>query len=86
MKSTNKNRLPCSFCDGELEDALVQHPYRWQGRIYVFEEVPTQVCKQCGEKYFDAKIVEAMEHAVLKKVKPTRTMRVPVFAFNRLAA
>ena len=85
MKAKRQKALPCSFCDGELEDKLVQHPYRWHSKIYVFENVPAQVCRQCGEKYFDAKVVEAMERTVLKKAKPKRTMRVPVFAFGELA-
>ncbi len=86
MKMKNKEIASCSFCDGELENALVQHPYRWKGKIYIFENVPAQVCRQCGEKYFDAKVVEAMERAVLQNAKPQRTVRVPVFSFSELAA
>ncbi len=84
MKTKSK-KIPCSFCDGELENSTVQHPYHWQGRIYLFENVPAQVCRQCGEKYFDARVVEAMERAVLKKTKPRRTVRVPVFSFGEFA-
>ncbi|CAG0965449.1 hypothetical protein ANRL3_01155 [Anaerolineae bacterium] len=86
MKTKKSKHIPCSFCEGELADALVQHPYRWAGKIYLFENVPAQVCRQCGEKYFDALIVEVMERVVLGKVKPKRTVRVPVFSFGELAA
>ena len=71
----------CSFCGGELEERLVQHEYRWEGRLFVFEEVPARVCRQCGEKYFDARVVKAMERAVLERLKPKRVMRVPVFCY-----
>jgi len=71
----------CSFCGGELEERLVQHEYRWEGRLFVFEEVPARVCRQCGEKYFDARVVKAMERAVLEQLKPKRVMRVPVFSY-----
>lgn len=84
MKTKKSKRIPCSFCSGELEDTFVQHPYRWRDKIYIFENVPAQVCRQCGEKYFDASIVETMERTVLEKVKPQRTMRVPVFSFGKL--
>ncbi len=86
MKTQRKESGPCSFCGGELEDARVDHTYRWQGKIYVFEDVPAEVCKQCGEKYFEARTVEAMERTVLNKAKPSRTLRVPVFLFDELAA
>ncbi len=72
---------PCSFCDGELEDKLVQYEYHWEGQLFVFEDVPAQVCRQCGERYFDLHVVEAMERTVLNKTKPLRTLQVPVFSY-----
>ena len=49
--------MPCSYCDGELEKRTVQYEYRWEGKLFVFEDVPARVCRQCGEKYFDAQSV-----------------------------
>lgn len=77
-----KNSNPCSYCEGELKDTFVQHTYRWQGKIYVFEDVPAQVCRQCGERYFDAKTIEEMERIVLSRAKPTRILEVPVFSLK----
>jgi len=77
---------PCSFCGGEVVLELVRHHYHWEGRIYVFEDVPAGVCRQCGERYFDAPVVKTMEHAVLKKTKPKHTLRVPVFSYKEVAA
>jgi YgiT-type zinc finger domain-containing protein len=74
----------CSFCEGELEQRLVQHEYRWEGKLFVFEEVPAQVCPQCGEKYFEAKVVKAMEKAVLDQLKPKRILRVPVYSYTEM--
>ena len=77
---------PCSFCGGELEERLVQHEYRWEGELVVFEEVPALVCRQCGGKYFDAKVVKAMEKAVLERPKPKRLLRVPLFSYSEVVA
>ena len=74
----------CSFCSGELEERLAQHEYRWEGKLFVFEDVPARVCRQCGEKYFDAKVVKAMEKAVLNQLKPKRILRVPVFSYSEV--
>jgi YgiT-type zinc finger domain-containing protein len=71
----------CSFCGGELKDRLIQHEYRWEGELFVFEDVPARVCRQCGERYFDAKVVKAMERAVLDRMEPKRILQVPVFSF-----
>ena len=74
----------CSFCGGELEDRLIQHEYRWEGELFVFEDVPARVCRQCGERYFDAKVVKAMERAVLDRMEPKRILQVPVFSFPEM--
>ena len=81
MKISNQ----CSFCEGQLENTLVQHTYRWQDKIYIFEDVPAQVCRQCGERYFDARTIEEMERIVLTKTKPTRILQVPVFSLKAAA-
>ena len=76
----------CSFCSGELEERLVQHEYHWKGKLFVFEDVPARVCRQCGEKYFDAKVVKSMERAVLDQLEPKRIIQVPVFSYAEVAA
>jgi YgiT-type zinc finger domain-containing protein len=76
--------VPCSFCGGELEERCVQHEYRWEGDLFVFEDVPALVCRQCGEKYFDAKVVKAMEKAVLEELEPKRILSVPVFSYSEV--
>jgi YgiT-type zinc finger domain-containing protein len=76
--------MTCSFCDGELEERLVQHEYRWEGELFVFEDVPAHVCRQCGEKYFDARVVKTMERVVLQRLEPKRILQVPVFSFSEM--
>jgi len=78
--------MTCSFCDGELEDRLVQHEYRWEGNLFVFEDVPARVCRQCGEKYLNATVVKAMERAVLGQLRPKRVLQVPVYSYAEVAA
>ena len=78
--------MTCSFCSGELEDQLVQYEYRWEGKLFVFEDVPARICRQCGEKYFEAKVVKAMEKAVLDRLEPKRVLQVPVFSYAELIA
>lgn len=78
--------MPCSFCDGDLEEQRVQYEYRWEGKLFVFEDVPARVCRQCGEKHFDARVVKAMEQAVLKQLEPKRILRVPVFSYLEVVA
>ncbi len=75
---------PCSFCQGQVTERLIEHEYRWQGELVVFEQVPAGVCQQCGEVYFTVDTVKALEQTVLSKAKPKRTIQVPVFEYPEL--
>jgi YgiT-type zinc finger domain-containing protein len=76
---------PCSLCGGEVVAKLIQYEYRWKGKLFVFEDVPAGVCQQCGEVYFTAETVKAMEKTVLKELKPKRVIQVPVFSYAEVA-
>ena len=76
----------CSSCGGEVVSRRIRHTYHWDGRLFVFDDVPAGVCAQCGEAYFTAEIVKTMERTVLAKTRPGRTMRVPVYAYAEAAA
>jgi len=51
------------------------------GQVYVLENVLARVCQTCGERYFAAEVVQAMEKMITGPAIPTRTMTVPVIAF-----
>ena len=71
----------CYFCKGRLQNQLVTVDYRWGDKLTVIKNVPAQMCKQCGEKYFDAEVSREMEHIVSKDEKPLTSINVPVCEF-----
>ena len=42
------------------------------------EDVPAGVCDLCGERYFKAAVVKAMERTANSQAKARRTIEVPV--------
>jgi len=52
--------------------------------LFIFENVPAGVCVQCGEAYFTAETVKTMERIVLSKIKPERTIPVPVYIYAQV--
>lgn len=71
----------CSFCGGEVKSGKVELDYRYQGKLYVFEDVPAGVCRQCGEKYLTAKIAKEIESKIQSNENWTKTITVPVEVF-----
>jgi len=68
----------CSFCGGEVKDGKVELDYRYQGRLFVFQNVPAGICQQCGEKYLTAKVAKEIEQRVQTKENWDKTISVPV--------
>jgi len=77
---------PCSLCGGEVIPKLIQYEYHWEEKLFVFEDVPAGVCRQCGEIYFTAEVVKAMEKVVLRDLEPKRMIQVPVFSYPEAVA
>ncbi len=76
----------CSYCGGEVKGKRVELDYRYKGKLYIFEDVPAGVCKQCGEKFLTAKIAKEIERRIQTKERWDKTIPVPVDIFSEKAA
>lgn len=71
----------CYFCKGKTEKKRVIVDYRWGDKLVVIKNVPAEVCTQCGERYFDAKVSRRMEAIALSEEKPQSSITIPVCEF-----
>lgn len=78
----NERNYPCEFCDTELEQEkkLVTVTRQRQGQWFIFENVPAWVCPNCGHRYFEAEVLEAMEERM--EVKPEDARQVSAWAMS----
>ena len=76
----------CLFCKGPVHRQRIRHVHSWKGNVYIFNDVPAEVCQQCGEVYFEPQVLEQMDRLTEGKIAPETILRVPVFAFERIAA
>lgn len=44
----------------------------------IIRNVPAGVCEVCGEQYFKAQVVKAMEREAFSKTKPKEMQTIPV--------
>ena len=70
----------CYFCKGEVVQKRIQHVHQWGEKIIIFEDVPAEVCQQCGETYFSPEVLEKMDEVTLGEEKPKATISVPIFS------
>ena len=59
--------MNCEFCGIETIRRKVKRHYWLNKKLYVIENVPAEVCIECGERYFHAKILDAIDKMLLKE-------------------
>jgi YgiT-type zinc finger domain-containing protein len=51
----------CYFCKGKVVPELTTVDFRWGNELKIIENVPAEMCQQCGEKYLDAQVYRELE-------------------------
>ena len=51
----------CEFCGGNTAKKTVKKQHWLKGKLYIIENVEAEVCNQCGERYFHAKTLDAID-------------------------
>lgn len=71
----------CFFCQGKTEIKNIDVDFRWGDKLFVVQNVPVEVCTQCGERYYSAEVSKKLDSLVKKQdsQKPQKTLEVPVF-------
>jgi YgiT-type zinc finger domain-containing protein len=75
----------CHYCGGEIEEQQTKVDFWWEGKLFLIEDVPAGVCKQCGEKFFKANVSDAMDKLV-KSEAVERILQIPVKRFKEAFA
>jgi len=72
----------CFFCKGKLAQEKVNVDFRWGKDLIIIEDVPARVCRQCGEKYFDAEVYKEMERLAKGRIRPLKRLTIDVIKFD----
>jgi YgiT-type zinc finger domain-containing protein len=74
--------MKCVFCGGKSAKRNVTFVYdNDAAECFVVENVPAEVCLQCGEKTYAPEAVDKLTDLTQRKSKPTRTIQMPVFDY-----
>jgi YgiT-type zinc finger domain-containing protein len=63
-----------------MKEQAVRHVHQWRERVFIFENVPAEVCIQCGETYFGPAALEQMDKIVAAPPEPEEVVHVPVYS------
>ena len=73
---------PCSVqgCPGTYQPQGVVHTVRHHGEIIVIENVPAEVCSECGDVLFSPDTVQRIEQIIRERRQPA-VRHAPVYQF-----
>jgi YgiT-type zinc finger domain-containing protein len=51
----------CEFCGGNTKNKSVTRQHWFNKQLYIIENINTEVCAECGERYFHAKTLDDID-------------------------
>lgn len=72
----------CYFCGGSTALDYVTVENGWGESRALVENVPAQVCQQCGEEYFDAATCRVLDQLRQHPPRAKRIVQLPVYAYQ----
>jgi YgiT-type zinc finger domain-containing protein len=73
----------CYFCKGPVQDARVRIIRERNGKLFIIDNVPAQVCQQCGEEFYRGWVLEEIDRLMDSGESVEREITVPVMRFRR---
>ena len=70
--------MKCDFCDGETKLERVKKQHWLRGRLYLIENVEAEVCPECGQRYFHATTLDAIDRLLSNDHPMKQSLQVEV--------
>ncbi len=78
--------MQCQFCGGQTKTKKVKRQHWINKKLYIVENVQAEVCTECGERYFHAKTLDAIDSYLSKQHAVKERLNVEVVSFNQAMA
>jgi YgiT-type zinc finger domain-containing protein len=75
----------CEFCNGQTRSKSVQRQHWKGGKLYIIENAIAEVCSECGERYFHATILDAIDRLLEVEHPIKKTISVEIVEFPSIA-
>lgn len=72
--------MKCEYCGGKTIKKRVRKHHWFKGKLYIIENVEAEVCSECGERYYHAKILDQIDDLIGNQHDVKERMEVEVVA------
>lgn len=73
--------LECEYCGGVIQPKKVTVEHWYEGKLMIIKDVPVGVCKECGERYYEAATLEQLNAMAQESESVQERISVAVMAF-----
>jgi len=73
--------LECEYCGGFVQPKKVTVEHWYEGKLVIIRDVPVGVCRECGERYYEAATLEQLDAMARESESTQERISVPVMAF-----
>ena len=70
--------MRCELCGGDTDLRMGKKQHWHGGRLYIIENVQAEVCRQCGERYFHASVLDRIDAMIQGKHEVKEVLSVEV--------
>jgi YgiT-type zinc finger domain-containing protein len=81
-----KSHDMCEFCEGIVEERIIQARFHFKGQTIYVDRVPAWVCGNCGEQYFDAPVYKRLEKIAKHRTQIKKTICFPLAEYDEVLA
>lgn len=78
--------MVCEFCGGKTKAKNVKRQHWLNKKLYIVENVQAEVCTECGERYFHARTLDALDAYLSEQHAVKEHINVEVVSFNQAMA
>ena len=74
--------MKCAICNGNLKKKLVKLELWVESELVIVEDIPSDICNQCGEKYISAEVSKKIDKLLGQRSKAKKKLEVPVLTLG----
>ncbi|MEB3295157.1 MAG: YgiT-type zinc finger protein [Synechococcales bacterium] len=75
----------CESCNGQTRSKSVKRQHWKNGKLYIIENATAEVCSDCGERYFHAKLLDSIDRLLDAEYPIKRTIAVEIVELPSIA-
>ncbi|WP_339374191.1 YgiT-type zinc finger protein [Picosynechococcus sp. PCC 11901] len=73
----------CHICQSKhSKQEVTSEAFQTNGKFYLVENIPVEVCQQCGEETFSRETTEKIRKMLHEDQQPARTITMDVFSYQ----